>query len=398
VNVRVNATIRSMAISGLLLTGCASDPTMSSRSPLPANAPMPVDTSNLPQITLSGATRAEAKSLAMGAARSKGWTISNSTKDRMTAQRPADAESLAANAPDAGIPPGSTLEVTSLFSESGGGVNVATKAEIVTPAMGGRPPARSDYTDALRDTLTQSLDSLRESWSRNRGRLARAAPPAEGWKNAWEGAPPASTTVTTTAAVASQAPEPVVRPAPAPTLAQTTAPVPQARPTPTVAASARPTPAIREAAAPERPVRASPATTAAAKPASSRPAPEPRKRPAGAAPVVDASSVANTRGQASTPAKSTAKPTAKATTPVSQRENMIALPTKQQQTAGTRTTGSVSLASNAERYARQHGCKVSSKGSQLIESRKDGEVHKVPCQGSDSFLVKCQNGTCKGLL
>ena len=38
---------------------------------------------------------------------------------------------------------------------------------------------------------------------------------------------------------------------------------------------------------------------------------------------------------------------------------------------------------NAEQYARQRGCQVAGSGSQLIESRQDGEVYKVPCQGSD---------------
>ncbi|MBK1716937.1 hypothetical protein CKO27_04580 [Thiocystis violacea] len=66
----------------------------------------------------------------------------------------------------------------------------------------------------------------------------------------------------------------------------------------------------------------------------------------------------------------------------------------------TRTSGAgpVSWSANAEQYARQRGCQVSTEGSQLIESRQDGEVHKVPCEGSDSFLVRCQNGTCQGLL
>jgi hypothetical protein len=63
-------------------------------------------------------------------------------------------------------------------------------------------------------------------------------------------------------------------------------------------------------------------------------------------------------------------------------------------TASARALWSV----NAEQYARQRGCQVAGSGSQLIESRQDGEVFKVPCQGSDSFLIRCQDGICQGLL
>lgn len=67
-------------------------------------------------------------------------------------------------------------------------------------------------------------------------------------------------------------------------------------------------------------------------------------------------------------------------------------------TASSPVSGSVSWAAQAEKYARQNGCKIGSKGTQLIESRKDGEIHKVPCIGADSILVKCQKGTCRSLL
>ena len=60
--------------------------------------------------------------------------------------------------------------------------------------------------------------------------------------------------------------------------------------------------------------------------------------------------------------------------------------------------GSVSWAANAEQYARERGCQVKGLGTELIEARADGEIHKVPCVGSDSFLVKCSNGICQGLL
>jgi hypothetical protein len=51
----------------------------------------------------------------------------------------------------------------------------------------------------------------------------------------------------------------------------------------------------------------------------------------------------------------------------------------------------------AEQYARLRGCDVTDQGAILIESRADSEILKVPCYSADSFLVKCQNGVCRGL-
>jgi hypothetical protein len=193
VNPRLKAVTCCIAISSLLLSACASSPTVSSggSTPTPSNAPMPIDTTHLPRLMLPGATMAEVKSLAMGAARSRGWMIryADSTNDRVVVGRPADPSVLALAAPGMGSVPGSTLEVTTLLKDYGGGIEVATLAEVVTPTQAGRPAARIDYTEQFRDTLMQSLDSLRERWTRDRERLARAAPPPEGWKDAWDDSP-----------------------------------------------------------------------------------------------------------------------------------------------------------------------------------------------------------------
>jgi hypothetical protein len=75
--------------------------------------------------------------------------------------------------------------------------------------------------------------------------------------------------------------------------------------------------------------------------------------------------------------------------PIPADENMMAL---------SPSSGSVSWAYYAEQYARLRGCNVGAQGSVLIDSRSDGEIHKVPCDGADSVLVQCQNGECRGLL
>jgi hypothetical protein len=62
------------------------------------------------------------------------------------------------------------------------------------------------------------------------------------------------------------------------------------------------------------------------------------------------------------------------------------------------SSGGVSWAYYAEQYARLRGCNVDSGGAILVDSRSDGEIHKVPCEGADSVLVQCQNGECRGLL
>ncbi len=357
---RVNTSVCSMALACLFLVGCAGAPTSSTSNPYAASvAPLPVDIGNLPQVMLQGGTAAEAKALAMGAARSKGWKIASSEADQLVVERPADANMLP------GIPaaPGTMLEVTSFFIAQSGGTNVATKAEVVSPALAGRPGERIDYTNTLRDSLTRSLDSLRDSWASNRNRVVRATPPEAGWADPWAGTPYARATPAPSAS--------------APDAASTSAGEPPAQP-PLPAPTPRQT-ASSSATNPNPPSRPTPRQTASSSATNSPAAPEPRRR--GAAPVVDASAILSTQGIS--------------TAPITPRENMMALPVN---TASAPARGSATWGASAEQYARQRGCQVSASGSQLIESRQDGEIHKVPCEGSDSFLVICQNGTCQGLL
>lgn len=346
---------------------------------MPSNGPAPIDTTYLPRLMLPGATAAEVKSLALGAARSRGWTVrvADSTADRLVVERPADASVL-------GSMPGSMLEVTTLLKDVGGGIEVASLAEVVTPPQGGRPAARLDYTDQFRDPLMQSLESLRDRWVRDRERLARAAPPPEGWKSAWDDpsnpiAPAASRASMTQAAPAPMASAPTPPAAPAtPRTGTGSAPRITTQPQ---------TPARTTTQAPARTESSVPKPTYTRKPAS-----EPRQGTPRAAPVVDASS------RPKTPATRAAAPAPTRPTPAAApQDNMVSLPraeSRPKTTSGAR----VKWSAKAEQYARQRGCKVAGSGSQLIESRQDGEVYKVPCQGSDSFLIRCQSGTCQGLL
>lgn len=387
VNVRLIATICCLAMIGSGLAGCAGSPTRDTGL-APTDVPESQDLERLPQLLLPGAIRSEVKSFAMGAARSKGWSIGQSSDNRLVVHRPIDANSLAnftPNVPSSAVGPGSLLEVTSFFIEQSGGVKVATKADLVTPIPGERVPARFDYTETFRDSLTQSLASLKQSWSDNRGRIARATPPAAGWKDAWDTAPSktgsdrvASVTSDQTALETDLA-ETIPAPPALPARPQT-----QTKPLPPIETE----PPVRNLSRNQSP---QPGEWIAEKPAPIRPAPEPRHLSAGGAPVVD--------GTMNVPSNSLSTRTPATKTPVAasdtlpRRENMMTLPVTRSPVAG-----SVSWAAYAEQYARERGCQVEGLGTELIESRTDGEVHKVPCVGSDSFLVKCQNGICKGLL
>lgn len=367
-NPRLKAIASCMAISSLLLSACASSPPTSSGTSVSSNEPAPIDTTALPRLMLPGANMAEVKALAMGAARSRGWTVrqTDSTADRLVVERPAEA----LVAPGPGVGPGATLEVTTLLKDYGTGIEVATLAEVVTPPQAGRPATRLDYTEHFRQALTQSLASLQERWARDRDRVARATPPAEGWNDAWNPSPaPAVDT-------AYQPPATPPRPTPvAPAQAWTPPPAPRVE---TAAGS-------QGASAPQ--VRSS-LTTSTADNRGLTPSGT-RYNPSGAAPIVDASATLTPR-----PAVSAAPPVTAAAPPAG--DTMMSLPQTPPIAAARPSRARWSV--NAEQYARQRGCQVTVTGSQLIESRQDGEVFKVPCQGSDSFLVHCRDGLCQGLL
>jgi hypothetical protein len=344
---------------------------------------------------MPGAIRSDVKGIAMGAARTKGWAILKSTDDLLVVQRPLDPVSPTAQALGAAgslIPP--KIEVTSAFVERADGVNVALGAELVSQPPGEKAPKRTDITETYRGELTQSLESLRSNWSANRQRVATALPPAGA-----QSEPPPGTAATADPLVRSWAETveeekaakarggaaPVAAPAAAPVAAPIAAQAPPpARPEGRSVAEARPTPAPEPAPRPVAPPAPEPARAAA-------PASPPRAGSGtGPAPVVDGSgAVAGGARSASsrTSLQSGVLPPAPAET-VPPEKNMLTL---------SAASGTGAWAYHAEQYARLRGCTVADQGSILIESRADGEIHKVPCMDSDSYLLKCQNGVCRGL-
>lgn len=361
------------------LGGCASTPAA------PAEATF--DIGNKPQMLMPGAVRSEVKGLAMGAARSKGWTIVKSTEDRLVVQRPVDPASATAAALGTNasvIPP--VIEVTSAFVQRSDGVLVGLGAELVSQPPGEKAPKRVDYTETYRAALTRSLESLRSNWAANRQRVARSSPTdavraeaeaeraaagtastnplVQVWAETLEeekaskgtsrGGPVVATPTRSATTPASPAPEPRIS---APTTETTTA---------------GPTPV----GVPSAPVISSP------------PPPAPA-RPGGAAPVVDGSIALRGGANRGEPAEVSASPLPGVQTDsVPPDQNMLTL---------SNASGTGTWAYYAEQYARLRGCEVTDQGAVLIESRADSEILKVPCQSADSFLVKCQSGVCRGL-
>lgn len=317
-----------------------------------------------PQMLIPGATREDLRGIAMGVARSKSWTIVGSSNDKVVMQRPPDPNSQMARslgADSSAIPP--VIEVTALFIELSNGVNVSLHAELISQPPGAKQPKRTDVTESFRAELTRSLESLRSKWQQNHQRVAQAMPPimskservAQGGPEdphtpiqAWSDSTSESGTLVPTRFDDSVAREPIASPTP---------------PDP-------PQPAVAESP---------PAPTSAA--AGPRPAP-----------VLDGSRTAST----SPPTAPTPPPQPETTsilpppppTPVESDNDMLTL----SQASGTGT-----WAYYAEQYARLRGCNLTEQGAILIETRSDGEVHRVPCIGSDSFLLKCSDGVCRGL-
>jgi hypothetical protein len=373
VNLRLILSACGLATLGLLQAGCAGSPTTASVDMQPRTW----DIGDRPQMAFPGATRAEVKSLAMGAARSRAWNIAESNDDRLVVQRPLDVGSPAMrDLGSTGATPGSLVEVTSYFVEDRGGVKVALDAALVSQVPSADKPTRTDVTETFRPSLDESLRSLHSTWSQNRARLARAAPPSGSTR---DGGAAAATEQTASAQPDSAVPVTTAW-SDRTVSAATEPPMPE----PPAATAAPPVPsAPRSAAPPPEPRVESSARVA------TTPSPEPRRPPGGPAPVVDASPMmARTpSGPASQP-MSLPDPTP-ATESIPAGENMMAL---------YPSAGAVSWSYYAEQYARLRGCNVSPQGSILIDARSDGEIHKVPCEGADSVLVQCQNGECRGLL
>ena len=357
---RCSASVGLLAISLWLLSGCASLQT----------TPETVDTSNYPQIVIPGATLQDVRGLAKGAAQSKGWNIVKSQDDLLVVQRPLDPSSPTVAA--LGDTKGTTtpvIEATTVFREEPGGILVAVGATLIAQAAASKPPKRTDYTNNYRDALTQSLESLRANWVANRQRLANSTPTH-------------STTLDTSAPNAASS-NPLVQEWSQTLAAENAA---KKRSPSSAVRSEAPTPAKAPPVAAE-PMQTAPATVVdASRSDSSLPAGTAgRAAMTAAAPRPEPTQLTTHPPQQETPSPA---PVVDGSSEVEPEDNMIAL--GQRSEAGA-------WAFYAEQVAQVRGCTLTDAGVQLIESRGDGELYKIPCEGADSLLLKCQNGTCQEL-
>jgi hypothetical protein len=51
----------------------------------------------------------------------------------------------------------------------------------------------------------------------------------------------------------------------------------------------------------------------------------------------------------------------------------------------------------AEHYAKIRGCEIAGEGAVLEDKKPEFELHRVYCESGQSFLVKCNAGTCRGM-
>ena len=416
-----------------LFSGCASQPRTGG-----VDIGDEVESITGPSTVIAGARVDEVRSVALGLARSKGWTVVSASDQKVVLRRPVSPDAPQAvelGLADNGTPP--SVEVTSVFRQVPGGVNVTVNAELRARVQGqgkdaGEPAEqRIDYTESYRDNLLRSLESLRSTWAAHHQRVARALPPitAAGQAAAETAAelnrddpapgsretPPRQSPVSPAAiptawgAGTDEEAEPTVQAA-APAPRDEPAPIKAARikATPVnaaqVTASARaptPPPAQGKTTGQARPQVAAPAKPPATTPAKAQPATAAKAKVATPATPQNATSskpttpaatqaAAKPAGSPPAPARGAspqkAKPPA-AAVPVSSANNMLTL-------NRAKTSSQVG---SAERYAAQRGCKVRSGRTDVF--RRDGasEYLRVFCTGDPAFVLKCTGGACKVL-
>ncbi|ESQ17184.1 MAG TPA: hypothetical protein DDY14_11060 [Chromatiaceae bacterium] len=332
----------------LALTGCGT---------LPSGAVPVGNISNLPQTMLNGAKLDHARSIAMGMARSKGWTIKTADANRLLLEREWSASSPEATMLESNLTP-PIMEVETNLVERSDGTIVALKAFAIRNP-GTAEQERIDYTSRAENMLLISLSSLQSAWIESRAKIASTIPipSSEDISEQSESQvdspsdPPADSQLVSGAdatqdgATTAGAPEPM----------QTT--------TAAIAQQQLVAPTIDE---PEPPAALSADTTAALPTASSQGLPE-SATPA-VAPAVE--QVTESPGEAAV------------------RNDMLVL---------NNNTRKGLWAYYAEDFARLRGCAIGERGALLMQETTAFELHEVECIGGPNLLVKCQGGVCEGM-
>jgi len=433
---RLFMVLLSLTAAGLF-SGCATGPRTAG-----VEADTQPESIEGPSTLIAGARVSDVRSLAMGAARSKGWTIVSATDQKLVLRRPVSTDSP--QAVEQGLTPGGTppeIEVKTYFLQRPDGVNVVANAQLLTQGQA-RDAQRIDYTETYRDSLMRSLASLRGAWAAHHGRVARGLPPVSQQgaaaaetaaelneqRGAASGAPQQSPIPQTAPTAWGEAeaepvaatgsgrsyplvePEPVRAPVaapvaapapiPAPVKTQVAAPAPVKAPVAaagTAAAVKTAAPATKAPAIPAKPITVS---AAPAKPATTSPTPA---KPATGS-VVPATKAAP--GAAAKPGVTASKPAPAPTAsakPVATATKAPAEPAKPALKTAQAPSPAPSPApaqggsqiAKAESFAQSRGCKVRPGRSFVHKREADADFVRVYCVGDPPFLVKCGGGRCK---
>lgn len=321
-------SVTVIVLSATLLAGCA---TTSSTM---------WEHSTRPQISIAGAEVQDVRSIAMGSARSKGWSIVESSDYRLVLQRPMDADSPQTVA--AGITgPAPTVRVTTYFAQHADGVNVGLDAQLIAVQGPKGDTQTSDYTNTYRGALERSLESLRNTYVLNRHRVMTRTPPLSERTEIAENADDGAASPPSSAAATGYTPP---RAEPASSVAVT---LPSGEQTWRTESSEKPTwgASLQGASAPQ-PGAATGTDVTAATPIANEPA------------------------------------------RVDPKDNMLVLNTN---------TATGTWAYYAEQYARLRGCELGSRGAELQQKNAEYEIHQVSCVNGQSFQLRCSNGVCRGL-
>jgi hypothetical protein len=420
----------SLTAAGLF-SGCATGPRTGG-----VDADEQLDSIQGPSTLIAGARVSDVRSLAMGAARSKGWTIVSATDQKLVLRRPVNTDSP--QAVEQGLTSGGTppeIEVKTLFLQRPDGVNVVANAQLLTQGQAGREQ-RIDYTETYRDSLMRSLASLRGAWAAHHGRVARGLPPVSQQgaaaaetaselneqRGAASGAPQQSPIPQTAPTAWGEAeaepvaatgsgrsyplaepepvPEPVAAPVaapariPAPVKTQVTAPAPVKAPAAAAGTAAAVKTAVPATKAPATAAKPTTAPAAPAKPTAGSTAPaKPTTGSAGATAKTAPGAAAKPGDKAAKPAPaptSAAKPVATAT----KAPATPAKPAAKTAQAPSPAPGGSQIA-KAESFAQSRGCKVRPGRSFVHKRDADADFVRVYCVGDPPFLVKCGGGRCK---
>ncbi|MEY6432475.1 hypothetical protein ABC977_08670 [Thioalkalicoccus limnaeus] len=332
-NRRLLFSLSVAALCSVAVVGCATQPRTTQTAP-PDTATLIV---GKPQIRLPGARLEEVRSIALGSAYSKGWTLISDSDDRIVLQRPMDPASPQAVALAAAGESKPIVEVTTYLLERPDGVLVALGAELLTTTSD-QAALRVDYTALYQSDLKRSLDSLRATWADNRDRVA--------------------------AAMASRR-SPTQSPEVADQYADQRREASGALPRdPFQAVWAAETSFVREGS---DETAAAPTT----RPPAADPTPPPPTSRTGGVPVI-------------TPAPVVAQPTGPAA-----GSGMLTL--------NQSGTSAGLWAYYAEQYALTRGCTLTDEGARLIDRQPDYEIHQVSCQNRPTFILRCHNGICRSL-